>query len=562
MRRTHRLPALAAWGAVAALLLAACSGAGTGQDRFPGGGQQVRGAQDINAADPATLRDGGDLRSPIDALPDNWNFNQVDGTNGEAREIEWAFIPRPFDDGAKGPPVLDTDYVTRAELTSSSPQVVTYDINAAATWRSGRPITWEDFDAQWKALNGTNPAYKTSSSTGYDKIASVARGSSDKQVVVTFSTTFAEWQGLFGPLYPKETNADPAVFNTGWLTSVLDSAGPFQVETINTTAKTVTLVRNPSWWGAKPRLDRVLFRVLERAALADELANNGIDWYTIGSSVDLYQRARTTPGVVIRQAVEKQYNHITFNGAPGSIMEDPALRRAIAKGIDAKAIASRLVGQIVPNVVQQGSHIFPIGAAGYTDNSGILAFDQAAARSELDALGWVQQGDVRVKDGKELDLRFVTTAANPISEQIVQTVQQQLAQIGVKVTIEPVAAADLFDKNIIPGNFDLAGFAWVNTSTPFSSSASIYAKPGTPAGQNFGGVYDPAIETLFDQGLAELDPAKRAEIGDRIDKLVWTEVHHLPLYPSTGAYAVRDDLANWGAKGLGDWDYIKVGFTR
>lgn len=561
MRRTRR-SAWAGVGVAAVLALSACTGSGTGPGLLQGTGQQVRGSQDVNPQDPATLRDGGDLRIPIDVLPDNWNYNQVDGTNGEASEMEWAFIPRAFDDGPAGLPVLNTDYVTRAELTSSSPQTITYDIHPAATWTSGRPITWQDFAAQGRALDGSNPAYESSSSTGYDRIASITRGSSDKQVVVTFAAAFAEWPALFSPLYPMETNADPAIFNEGWLTSVLDSAGPFRVDVIDTTAQTVTMVRNPGWWGALPRLDRLIFRTIDRAARADELANNGIDWFPIGSSVDLFQRARTTPGIVIRQALEKQYNHITFNGAPGSIMEDPALRRAIAKGIDAPAIGRRLVGQIVPAVTQQGSHIFPIGAQGYTDNSAITGFDPAAANAELDALGWVRTGDVRVKDGRALVLRYVTTAANPIAEQISQTVQQQLAQVGVRVVIEPVPAAQFFDDAVIPGNFDMTGFQWVNTATPFSSVASLYAKPGDAAGQNFGGVFDPEILALFDQGFAELDPAKRAAIGDRIDKLVWQEVHHLPLYPSPGAYAVRDTLANWGAKGLGDWDYIRVGFTR
>ncbi|MHA6796442.1 ABC transporter family substrate-binding protein [Pseudonocardia bannensis] len=560
MGRSHRRVALAAAGAVVALLLAACGGGGGGQ--LQSTEQQARGAQDINPQNPASLREGGDLRSPLDALPDNLNYNQVDGASGETSQVGAAILPSIFTDGADGSPTLNTYYVTAAEVTSQNPQVVTYQINEQATWRSGRPITWEDFAAQWKALNGTDPAFRPAGTTGYEDIASVERGDTDKQVRVTYARTFAEWQGVFSPLYPKETNTDPAVFNEGWIDKVPDSAGPFQVDTIDTTAQTITLVRNPDWWGERPRLDRVIFRVLDRSALADELANNGIDWYTIGSSVDLYQRARTTPGVVVRQALEKQYNHITFNGAPGSLMEDPAVRRAIAKGIDAQAIANRLVGQIVPNVARQGSHIYPIGAAGYVDNSGIIPFDQAAARAELDRLGWVQQGEARVKDGRELNLRYVSTAGNPISDQISRTVQEQLARIGVRVTIEPVPPAQFFDEAIIPGNFDLTGFQWVTTSIPFSSSKSLYARPGERTSQNFGSIYSQEIEDKYNQGLAELDPVKRQQLGDEIDKLIWQEVHHLPLYPSTGAYAVKENLANWGAKGLGDWDYVRVGFTQ
>jgi peptide/nickel transport system substrate-binding protein len=59
-----------------------------------------------------------------------------------------------------------------------------------------------------------------------------------------------------------------------------------------------------------------------------------------------------------------------------------------------------------------------------------------------------------------------------------------------------------------------------------------------------------------------LDDAKRADLGNQIDQLIWQEVHHLPLYPSTGAYAVRSTLANFGAPGFADIDYINAGFVK
>lgn len=562
LRRTSTL--VVSVVAALSLVLTACGGGGGGGGGgLQGADEQRSGAQAVNPQDPATLRDGGDLRLPVDALPDNYNFNQTDGTNGDTRQILWALMPRAFNDGADGTPELDTHYVESAEITNVAPQTVTYKINAGAVWNSGRPITWEDFQAQWQALNGSNSAFSVSSATGYEDIASVARGADDKEVVVTFSTTFAEWQGLFSPLYPFETNRDPAVFNEGWRTTVLDSAGPFSVDAIDQVGNNIVLSRNPRWWGPAPRLARVIFTVTERAALADRLANNEIDWYEIGSSVDLLQRARTIPGVEIRQAPERSYNHITFNGAPGSVMADPALRRAIAKGIDRQAIGQRLVGQIVPQVTLVQNHIFAVGGAGYQDNSGDITFRPDAARSELDALGWTLQGEFRAKDGRALSLRFVTSANNPIADTIARSAQQQLAQIGVRVSIEAYPASDIFDQWLIPGNFDLAGFAWVSTSTPFSSSKSLYAEPvGDAVQQNFGRIYSPEVAALFDQGLQELDEAKRYEIANQADRLIWQEVHHLPLYAATGAHAVRATLANYGAKGLGDWDYVNAGFMQ
>lgn len=557
-RRTATL--LAASTAALALVLAACGGGSDSQLQAPD--QQARGTQAINAQDPSTLQDGGDLRLPLDSLPANYNYNHIDGHEVETREVLWALIPRAFDDGVDGTPELNTDYVTSAELTSESPQVVTYKINPKAAWDTGRPITWEDFEAQWRTENGSDPAYIIQDKTGYEDIEKVERGADEKEVIVTFKTPFAEWQGLFIALYPKEAHASPEAFNTGWMERPVMTAGPFKVESVDAAAQTIVLVRNENWWGRQPRLNRVIFTVTERAALPDRLANNEIDWYTIGSNIDLYQRARTTPGVEVRQALEKQYGHITFNGAEGAVLSDKALRQAIAKGIDRQAITQRLIGQILPNAALQQNHIFPVGGSGYQDNS-TFPFDQAAARSELDALGWVQQGDVRVKDGRELNLRFIVPANNPTSDQTSRTVLEQLSQIGVRITIEVVPTADYFVGFVNRGNFDLTSFQWINTSTPFSTSRAIYQEPiGDNPGLNFGRIYDPEIAELFAQGLQEFDEAARIELANRIDTMIWDEVHHIPLYPQTGAYATRSTLANWGAKGLGDWDYVNAGFMQ
>src|SRR4030095_12614921 len=101
-------------------------------------------------------------------------------------------------------------------LVTSPKQVVTYKLNPKAVWYDGTPISAADFIAQWKALNGTNPAYQTSSNTGYNQIESVVQGADKFEVVVTFKTPFADWKSLFWPLYPASTNSDPTAFNTVW----------------------------------------------------------------------------------------------------------------------------------------------------------------------------------------------------------------------------------------------------------------------------------------------------------------------------------------------------------
>ncbi len=97
------------------------------------------------------------------------------------------------------------------------------------------------------------------------------------------------------------------------------------------------MTRNAKWWGAPPLLDSITFLVLDDAARVPALQNNTIDATGLGS-LDELTIARRTPGISIRRTPGLQWYHFTFNGAPGSILSDKALRLAVAKGIDGRPL--------------------------------------------------------------------------------------------------------------------------------------------------------------------------------------------------------------------------------
>jgi peptide/nickel transport system substrate-binding protein len=544
--------------AAAALYLAACGG-----ER--GGGlapsTQTVGSTDINPKPRDQVRDGGDLRLPLTGLPNNYNYNEVDGTTTVVSDLVGAILPTWFIGTADGGMRVNPDYATSVELTSTSPQVVTYTINPKATWSDGSPIDWQDFAAYWKANNGSNPAFQTSGTTGYVNISSVARGVDDRQAVVTFGKTFAEWQGLFNPFSPASLNATPEAFNTAWRTTVTVTAGPFALDSIDQAAQTITLKRDPRWWGTPAKLDRVIFKVVDTSALSDSIANNEIDFFELGSSADLLRRAQNTPGVQVRNAPSRIYNNITVNGAPGAILNDRALRRAVIQGVDRAAITRRLIGATVPNAQPDGNHIYVPGIKQYRDNSDVMPFDLAEANRELDQLGWVRNGATRQKDGKPLNLRMILLNA-PTNTDVAKSVQNQLAQIGVAVALQQLPGNEIMPAQTT-GNFDLAVGGWGTTTTPLSSTVGVFASVvGNNVQQNYGRISNPQIDTLFTQAIAELDDGKRADLGNQIDRLIWEEGHSIPLYARPGAVAVRSTLANFGAPGFADIDYINAGYAK
>lgn len=521
---------------------------------------------DINPVPPAQLPDGGTLRWPLGSVPANFNIHAFDGPDISNGAVMGALMPSVFAFDTAGRPILRSEYVELAELTATSPeQIVTYRINPRAFWSDGTPITAADFEAQWRALNGTDPAYRVATTQGYDKIESVARGRGDREVVVTFAEPYADWRVLFNPLYPASSNADPLLFNAGWRDRPLQTAGPFAFERIDPAAQTIILVRNASWWGQPAKLERIVYRAMDSGAQIDALANDEIDFVDIGSDVDKLRRAEGSPGISVRKASAPDFAHITMNGA-SEALQDVRLRRALAMGIDRRAIARALLGPLGVSTTPLGNHILMADQAGYQDNSGEIGmYLPERASALLDEAGWRLAGDARAKDGENLSLRYVIRAQVAADRQVAELVRGMLDELGVEVQIEAVPL-DTFREYIEQGNFELTTFDWFGLTFSISTTEAIYASVEADSphdvGLNFARIGSPEIDQLFDRATAEFDPAKAIGIANDIDRLIWLQVHSLPLFQRPAIVAAKSRLANYGAFGPASVVYEDIGFLE
>lgn len=543
--------------------------AGCGSSKKPSGAEAEQRSNPVaeqNQMNPQPrdkVQQGGKMTWAIDSVIVNFNFNELDGTTGAGKWVLSAMLPGPFVSDARATPHYDPDYLTgEPELTPGPPQVVKYELNPKAVWLDGTPITAADFIAEWKALDGKNPAFHIAASNGYDRIKSVTQGANQFEVIVTFGTPYADWKSLFSPLYPASTNTHPEIFNTGWKSTMLTSGGPFRLASYDATAKTYTLVPNEKWWGNKPKLDQIIFRVIDDDAEPSAMANGEIDLMDVGPSADEYNRVKSIPGVDIRVAGGPNFRHITFNG-DSPMLKDVHVRQAIAMAIDRAAIAKAELGQLPVKPVALGNHIFMENQAGYQDNSGVVAYNPEKAKQMLDAAGWTVQGNKRVKNGQALAINLVIPGGVAVSRSESELIQNMLAQVNVGVSINTVPTDNFFDKYITPGQFDMTVFSWLGTPFPVSASESIYRKPiGDKVQQNFARIGSDELDHVFDEAVQELDPQKAIALANQADVLIWQEVHSVTTYQRPDIWAAKTGLANIGAYGFADLAYEDIGWVQ
>jgi peptide/nickel transport system substrate-binding protein len=533
-----------------------------------GGGGGVK-ASDINPQPRSALKDGGQAIWAVDQFSTQWNYNELDGTAVATATILQALMPSMFNADEKANLTINKDYLADAKVTGQNPQVVTFTINPKATWSDGKPITEKDFEAQWKALNGKNSKFQIASSTGYDRIASVKPGASQREAVVTFSKPFAEWQSLFSFLYPASANSSPDAFNTGWLNKIPVTAGPFKFGSFDKTAQTVTIERDPKWWGKPAKLDRIITRSLDVDAAIGAFVNGEVDVLDIGIDPSGFKRAQGAGGGVVRESAGPDFRHFTINGT-SPVMSDVNVRKAIAMGINREAIAKAdLTGLGGYPARTMGNHMFVNTQAGYRDNSGEVGkYNPDAAKRLLDQVGWKMSGSYRQKNGKTLTVRFIVPSGIALSRREGELTQSMLKDIGVKLNVVTVPGDPFFDKYVVPGNYDMTPFSWQGTPFPISPNQSIYAKPRKDSKgqlqiqQNYARVGSDQIDKLMSGAEQQLDQAKARELMNQADKLVWDEVHSLILYQRPQIWGVKKGLANVGAFGFRSPTMEDIGYVK
>ncbi|MFI6321523.1 ABC transporter family substrate-binding protein [Nonomuraea sp. NPDC050556] len=540
--------------AIAALALAV-SACGSAQSQPPAAAQpsatQVAAdATGINPQPLDKLKDGGSLRMSIQQWITQYNVSHVDGGQGDGAAIVELVEPNLFTSDSKGVAHANPDYLVSAEVTSTSPQVITYKLNPKAKWSDGKPLGVKDFETQWKTRNGKDKAYLTAGSAGYELISKVEQGADPSEVKVTYSEPFADWQSLFDPLLPSAATDTPEKFNKGWIEQVPITSAAWKIGTYDKTAQTITAVRDDTWWGAKPKLDTIVFRAIDPATALDAYLNKEID-YVSASRTEAYVRLKDDPTTDIRVGARWDEVFVLLNGGRGPLA-DQRVRNAVEKAVDRQALATVALKDLPVQPTTLGSHFFMPNQEGYQDNSGEYGkLDVEGAKKLL------------AEYGKPVKLSFVLNADSPQQSVDQATLlQQMLGAVGIQLTIDKVPGNDYFEKYVWRGNFDLVSFR--NVDQLFLSQAyESYQQPeGDNVYGNYGKVTSPELIALLKKAQVTTDRAAAIKLYNEADALIWQLGHSIPLYQRPQLLAVRKGLANFGASGLSSDDYNKVGWEK
>jgi len=483
-----------------------------------------------------------------------------------------------FDDHAGT--VIDGHLVTVTK-TSEDPLVVTYQFNPSAVWDDGQPVGCDDVYLAWIAGNGVTmvpdasgtpaPAFHPASTTGWSQVGAVACAADGRTATMTYERPFSDWLALVRGLVPAHVVAAKAGVSNGAgiraayeshdlaaLARIADfwnngfkadkgidpavdlSAGPFKLAA-DDPGVSVTLVRNDKYWGPRPALDRVVFRVIaDPTAQAQALANGEVDVVEIASpQPDVVAMLRGVRDVSVDVSSFNSFEHFDFNFAV-PLLQDHAVRQAVAQCLPRQEILDKLVVPTDAGATLQQSRMFFPGQQGYADTSGgrYDTVDIAGAKATLEAAGWTLDGTTYVKAGQRLEFHLLHSAARSPEAQLMEG---SCAQAGISIVDD---GDPNWGDRLGAGQFDAVLFTWNTAPTP-SSQESVYHTPPDADDRlsNYGSYSNPPVDALLDQLASVTDPSRQTALANQTDTMLWDDLPTIPLWRLPAVVAHRSRIS-------------------
>ena len=434
--------------------------------------------------------------------------------------------------------------LARSWTVSKDGLVYTFKLRPNVKWHDGDEFTASDvkftFDIARDAKSGSRLA---SDFAPIDKVEAP-----DKLTVrFTLKTPFAPFLILLGHnagiipehLLKGKTLTEAVEFNR----QKPIGTGPFRVRSVQPGAN-ITLEANPDYYGGKPKLAGIVFKVVpDINAQAAQLRAGELDFTTI-EPINL-PSVQGASNVKILQANAIQHFFVWFNQRL-PIFKPALVREAMTYAVNRQAII---------NAVLRGYADYPQGTIPsalkdyYASNLPKIAYDPERAKRLLAQAGWRAGADGVLRDGKGEAFKFslLVDKGNPTREQAALAVQQDLKKIGMDVTLQTLEFATVVRDYVIPGKFEANLIWW--TTPPDPDQYSFYS---TGQGNNNAGYSNAQVDKLLLAGRSETNIAKRRVIYAQVQAIQAKDPPVLLLWYPKELQAVNANLQGVPELGIRD----------
>jgi peptide/nickel transport system substrate-binding protein len=403
--------------------------------------------------------------------------------------------------------------VARAWEISPDGKTVTFHLRDDVLWHDGAAITSRD--VAYTVDKVRDPA--TQARSWVSQFANVASVDTpdDHTVVVHYAKAYGDtlepWRV---PLVPEHVASKDADFLNGAFSKHPIGCGPFRFASYDK-GQRVVLDAFDRYWGGRPAIDRLVFKIVSSERTAYEsLLLGQLDQLAV--TPDLWRDSLTAP------AAARLARFVYFGFRAWKIdwnqnesvpfFHDKRVRRALLYALDRE----QFVDAVAAGLARPGISSYPPESPWADPSITAIPFDPEESARLLDEAGWRRppSGGLRQREGRPFTFTLLFTAGSQeLSDRIAAWMQQSLAEVGVGMKIEKVGA-EAFRQRRKSQDFQAAMGTLAFDATP--DRFDLYHSTARDGGFNFGGFSDPETDRLLEEGRTTFDPAARKALYDRL----------------------------------------------
>lgn len=444
-----------------------------------------------------------------------------------------------------------------------------WQIRDKAVWGDGTPVT--GYDVAFSHRVALDPKVPVATKQIYKAIKTVVVDKKNpkkfKLIHSGVSWSFAKMGDFFivpkhleEPVYEKfKDQPDGYKNNSNYAKNPTNPGlynGPFTIAEVKFGSH-ITLKRNPKFFGKKPSLEKVVFKLIPNTStLEANLRSGTIDMINaIGISFDQAlsldkKLKRGTSKHQVNFRASTSYEHIELNLDKTPALKDKKVRHALMYGLDRDSMTQSLFEGKQPTAL----HFFAPSDPWYTDDQAKIKtykYDPKRAMKLLEEAGFRKKADgYYYKDGKRLQISMMSTAGNKTRELVQVFMQNQYKQIGIEMTIKNEPARVFFGQTTFQRKFPgMAMFAFTplpeDDMRPYLHSDFIPRKENGFSGNNVSAWNSKQLDGILEKMQTEFDENKRKRMAADLMSFYTEEVQTIPLYYRAEVSVTPKNLRNY-----------------
>lgn len=310
--------------------------------------------------------------------------------------------------------------------------------------------------------------------------------------------------------------------------------GPFMFDSW-AKGEMVVLKRNPNYFGTKPKVDQVAWKIVpDSNMLALQALKGEVDGAPLYSPADA-ATVKSSGKMALYDTLEGN-TQISLQ-LKNPLFQDVRVRWALAYAIDTQSLVDKvMMGTALPAT----SDILPNSWA-YNPNVRTFPYDPAKARELLAEAGWKPGPDgILAKDGRRFSLSLMTDAGHKAREQVMLAVRQSWADLGMEVKAGVQERNSFVMQRVLKGDFDAV---LLQSSVQVDPDISRrFHTNSIRNGQNFLNYSNPAVDRLLQEGLTTADPEKRKQAYFELQRIMAEDLPQISLFHPKTMYAFKPQL--------------------